>query len=84
MKLTRSIPHLRSAKFTPFAIMALFLLSNFTGIFFSPVFAPSVNATTQSEEIIPQDIPTSGDPTWTGLSFAPVDVMVSTPVSSMR
>jgi soluble lytic murein transglycosylase-like protein len=62
MNLTRIIPHLRSAKFTPFAIMSMFLLSNFTGIFFSHVFAPSVNATTQLEEIIPQDIPTSGDP----------------------
>jgi len=60
MKFTRSIPH--SAKFAPFAIMSLFLLMNFTGIFFSPVFAPSVSATTQVEEIIPQDIPTSGDP----------------------
>ena len=62
MKLTRSIPHLRSAKFAPFAVMAGFLLTNFTGIFFSPVFAPSVSATTQLEEMIPQDIPTSGDP----------------------
>jgi len=62
MKLTRTIPHLRSAKFAPFAVMAGFLLTNFTGIFFSPVFAPSVSATTQVEEMIPQDIPTSGDP----------------------
>ncbi len=62
MNLTRSMPHLRSAKFAPFAVMALFLLSNFTGLFFSPVFAPSVNATTQLEEMIPQDRSTSGDP----------------------
>jgi soluble lytic murein transglycosylase-like protein len=62
MKLTRSIPQLRSVKFAPLAIMALFLLSNFTGIFFSPVFAPSVNATTEVREMIPQDIPSSGDP----------------------
>lgn len=62
MKMTR-IPHLRSAKFAPFAIMAGFLLTNFTGLFFSPVFAPSVSATTtEVEEIIPQDIPKSGDP----------------------
>ena len=60
MKLTRSIPQLRSVKFAPFAIMALFILSNFTGIFFSPVFAPTVNA--EVREIIPQDIPSSGDP----------------------
>ena len=62
MKLTRSIPQLRSVKFAPFAIMALFLLSNFTGIFFSPVFAPTVNATSEVREMIPQDIPSSGDP----------------------
>jgi soluble lytic murein transglycosylase-like protein len=60
MKLTRSIPQLRSVKVAPFAIMALFILSNFTGIFFSPVFAPTVNA--EVREIIPQDIPSSGDP----------------------
>ena len=62
MNLTRSMPHLRSLKFAPFAILALFLLTNFTGLFFSPVFAPSVNATTQVEEMIPQNVPTSGDP----------------------
>jgi Transglycosylase SLT domain len=61
MKLTRTIPHLRSAKFAPFAIMSLFLVSNFTGIFFSPVFAPSVGATTHVEEMIPHDMPSSGD-----------------------
>ena len=62
MNLTRSIPQLRSVKFAPFAIMALFLLTNFTGIFFSPVFAPTVNATSEVREMIPQDIPSSGDP----------------------
>jgi len=62
MKLTRSISLWRSAKFAPFGVMSLFLLSNFTGIFFSHVFAPSVSATTQLEETIPPDIPTSGDP----------------------
>lgn len=67
MKFTRSIPH--SAKFAPFAVMSLFLLMNFTGIFFSPVFAPSVSATTQVEEIIPQDIPTSGDPAMDRMIF---------------
>jgi soluble lytic murein transglycosylase-like protein len=60
MKFTRNIP--RSAKFAPFSVMSLFLLTNFTGIFFSPVFAPSVTATAQVEEMIPKDIPTSGDP----------------------
>ncbi len=62
MKVTRNVSLWRSAKFAPFAVMSMFLLSNFTGIFFSHVFAPSVSATTQVEEIIPQDIPTSGDP----------------------
>ncbi|MCM3872999.1 MAG: lytic transglycosylase domain-containing protein, partial [Pyrinomonadaceae bacterium] len=62
MNLTRSVSLWRSAKFAPFAVMSLFLLSNFTGLFFSHVFAPSVSATTQLDEMIPQDIPTSGDP----------------------
>jgi Transglycosylase SLT domain len=52
--------HLRSAKFAPLAIISLFFLSNFTGLFFSPVFAPTVSATTQIEAI-PYDIPLSGD-----------------------
>jgi soluble lytic murein transglycosylase-like protein len=62
MKLTRSVSLWRSARFAPLAVMSLFLLSNFTGIFFSQVFAPSVSATTMVAEKIPQDIPTSGDP----------------------
>lgn len=52
--------HLRSIKFAPFAIISLFFLSNFTGLFFSQVFAPSANANTQVEAI-PEDIPLSGD-----------------------
>lgn len=52
--------HLRSAKLAPFAIISLFFLTNFTGLFFSPAFAPTVNATTQLE-MIPEDIPLSGD-----------------------
>ena len=60
MKLTRSMAHLRSAKFAPFAIISLFLVTNFTGIFFGPGFATS--ATTQLEDMRQQDIPTSGDP----------------------
>ncbi|HAF16139.1 MAG TPA: lytic transglycosylase [Blastocatellia bacterium] len=50
----------RSLK-SPFAIILLFLLTNFTGLFFGPVFAPVVSATTQLEETIPADIPLSGD-----------------------
>ena len=66
MKFPRLL-HLRSAKFAPFAIISLFCLTNFTGFFFSPVFAPTVSATpaaeTTSTEVktIPTDIPVSGD-----------------------
>ena len=52
--------HLRSAKFAPFAIISLFFLTNFTGLFFSPVLAPTVSAASQVE-VIPEDIPLSGD-----------------------
>jgi soluble lytic murein transglycosylase-like protein len=52
--------HLRSAKFAPFAIISLFLVTNFTGLFFSPVLAPTVSAASQVETI-PVDIPLSGD-----------------------
>ena len=59
MKFPR-FPHLRSAKFAPVAIFFVFFLTNFTGLFFSPVLAPSVNAATHIETI-PRDIPQSGD-----------------------
>lgn len=59
MKFPR-FPHLRSAKFAPFAIFSLFFLTNFTGLYFSPVLAPAVRAGTQIETI-PADIPQSGD-----------------------
>lgn len=52
--------HLHSAKFTSFAIISLFLVFNFTGLFFSPVMAPTVNAAARVETI-PEDIPLSGD-----------------------
>jgi len=52
--------HLHSAKFAPFAIISLFLVFNFTGLFFSPVMAPTVDAATRVETI-PEDIPLSGD-----------------------
>jgi hypothetical protein len=55
------MPHLRSAKFAPFAIASLFFLTNFTGLFFSPVFAPDVAASSVQVETIPADIPVSGD-----------------------
>jgi hypothetical protein len=62
MKFPR-ILHLRSAKFAPVAIISLFFLTNFTGLFFSPVFAPDVAATAMGDEVgmIPADIPVSGD-----------------------
>jgi hypothetical protein len=60
MKFPR-MPHLRSAKFAPFAIISLFFLTNFTGLFFSPVFAPDVTASSLEVETIPKDIPVSGD-----------------------
>jgi hypothetical protein len=51
---------LRSGKFAPFAIISFFFVFNFTGFFFSPALAPSVDAATQIETI-PADIPLSGD-----------------------
>src|SRR5260370_41931645 len=61
MKFPR-MPPLRSAKFAPFAIISLFFLTNFTGLFFSPVFAPDAAANSLEEvETIPADIPVSGD-----------------------
>src|ERR1700693_3012230 len=59
MKFPR-FPHLRSAKFAPVAIFFDFFLTNFTGLFFSPVLAPSGNPATHIETI-PRDIPQSGD-----------------------
>lgn len=56
----RTTSHLRSAKFVPFAIISIFFVTNFTGLYFSPVLAPTVNAATQVETI-PVDIPLSGD-----------------------
>jgi soluble lytic murein transglycosylase-like protein len=62
MTFPRSIPHLhlRSFKFAPFAVFALFLFTNLTGVFFSHAFAPSAKASTEVESI-PADIPSSGD-----------------------
>jgi len=60
MTFPRSLPHLRSFKFAPFAIFALFLFTNLTGVFFSQVFPPDAIARTEVESI-PSDIPSSGD-----------------------
>jgi soluble lytic murein transglycosylase-like protein len=69
MNLTRFVPHFRSFKFAPFAIIALFLFTNLTGLVFNRAYAPNVQAaesnsisTTAAEpEYIPADVPTSGD-----------------------
>lgn len=63
MKLTRIIPRCRSVKFAPFAIISLFVFTNLTGFFFSPVMAPSVVSASPVVETIPLDIPSSCDPT---------------------
>lgn len=59
MKLPRNVPVFRSIKFAPFAIIALFLFTNLTGVLFSRALAPIAVASTG--EVIPEDIPTSGD-----------------------
>src|SRR5882672_1789611 len=61
MKFPR-FPHLRTVKFAPVAVFFLFFVTNLTGFYFSPVFAPSVvEAKRQDEQFIPLDIPLSGD-----------------------
>ena len=60
MKFPRKLPHFRSIKFAPFALISLFLFSNLTGFLFSHVLAPDVAAST-NRFYIPADIPTSGD-----------------------
>jgi Transglycosylase SLT domain len=55
-------PHLRSAKFASVALISLFCLTNFAGVFFSPAFAPGVaGAAAITVEKIPDDMPQSGD-----------------------
>ncbi|HYK19306.1 MAG TPA: lytic transglycosylase domain-containing protein [Pyrinomonadaceae bacterium] len=61
MKFPRRLPHFRSLKFAPFAVIALFLFTNLTGILFSHVLAPVVEASPAHQVAIPADIPTSGD-----------------------
>jgi soluble lytic murein transglycosylase-like protein len=62
MKFPRRLPHFRSLKFAPFALLSLFVFSNLTGILFSHALAPPEAAATQHTFTIPADIPTSGDP----------------------
>ena len=61
MKFPRRVPHFRSLKFAPLALLFFFLFSNLTGILFSHVLAPVATANAAEPEI-PADIPTSGDP----------------------
>lgn len=60
MKFPRKFPRLHAVKFGPFAIISLFFLTNFTGLFFSPALAPAATVSTYVE-MIPSDIPLSGD-----------------------
>jgi len=62
MKFPRRLPHYRSLKFAPFALISLFLFSNLTGLLFSRALAPVVIASPDTTLRIPTDIPTSGDP----------------------
>ncbi len=72
MSLTRLVPRSRSFKFVPFALVAIFLFANFTGISFNLAFAPNVqaravgndavDAADMDADFIPADIPSSGDP----------------------
>jgi len=55
-------PRYRSVKTAPLAIVAFFVFTNLTGVFFSKVFAPVVIANSPTELTIPSDIPSSGDP----------------------
>jgi soluble lytic murein transglycosylase-like protein len=60
MKFPRRLPHFRSLKFAPFAFIAFFLFSNFTGVLFSRALAPTAAAKGRAFAI-PADIPTSGN-----------------------
>ena len=58
MTLSPYFPHLHSAKFAPFAIIVLFLLTNFTGVLFGRALAPTVDPA--SRDILIDSL-TSGD-----------------------
>ena len=65
MTLSPFAARFRSFKFAPFAIIALFLFTNVTGLIFNLAFATSVRASAHAlvvdEDYIPADVPTSGD-----------------------
>ncbi len=56
MSLSRQFPRLHCFKIVPFAIIVLFLLTNFTGVLFGRAFAPSATKSTESLNAL-----TSGD-----------------------
>ena len=61
MKFPR-FPHLRTVKFAPVAVFFLFFVTNITGFYLSPAFAPSVSVEAKrQDDFIPLDIPQSGD-----------------------
>jgi soluble lytic murein transglycosylase-like protein len=65
MHLSRPRPRLRSFKNVVFALAAIFTLANLSDSSFTRVFAPvSANtvAVAGSPNVIPSDVPTSGDP----------------------
>jgi soluble lytic murein transglycosylase-like protein len=60
MKFPRRLPHFRSLKFAPFAIISLFLFTNLTGFLFSRALAPEARSQRYAQ-MIPADIPSSGN-----------------------
>jgi len=64
MNVTRVVPYFGSLKFAPFTLIALFLFTNLTGIFFNRAFAPAdaqASAIVRDVNYIPADVPSSGD-----------------------
>ena len=61
MKSARKLPHFRSLKFAPFALLSFFLFTNLTGILFSRVMAPVAVANPAALHEIPLDMPSSGN-----------------------
>lgn len=58
MRLSPKFPRLHCVKYAPFAIVVLFLLTNFTGVLFGRAFAPNTDVTNQFETL---EALTSGD-----------------------
>jgi hypothetical protein len=54
------LPQVRTVKFAAVAVFLLFFLTSLTGSYFSPALAPTVSASAR-EDLIPLDIPQSGD-----------------------